>query len=208
MPSAPIPETLRAAAPAVAERFAWIVAGLARVIARGFLRHPTRAALILPLCLWLQRTRDRFNRLAARAAAGRLPRPSRPRRAAPRAAAPRTTPRLALPRRSGWLLRELGDIRHEAAFFRNQLERLLDTGEARALLEAIPTAGRLLRPLCHMLALKPALLEKPKPPRPAPPNPDPPRAPGPPPRPAMPGPPCPRLALRWPWAAIRASKPA
>ena len=208
MPTVPIPEPLRAAAPALAERFAWIIAGLIAVIARGFLRHPTRAAVIAPLCAWLQRTRNRFNRLATQAAAGRRPRATPPRPAGRhRDAARRPSARpVALPRQYGWLVHEL---RHEAAFFRNQLERLLETPEAQALLEAIPTAGRLLRPLCHMLALKPAILAKPKPPRA--PEPDRPCAAAsrpPPPRVARPEPPCPGLARRWPWVAAPIAKPA
>jgi hypothetical protein len=199
---------LRAAAPLLAGRFAAIVADLVRIIAQAFLRTP-RAGLILPVCLYLTRTAHRFTRLNAHVAAGRPPRrrPSRP-HATQRPARP-----APFPRGHAWLLPALGDLRHHGAAHRNRIEALLATPEAAALLQAAPSAGRLLRPLCHMLALRPAVLYPAKPPRPEPEKSAPPPAPPPAPiaapaAPWPPEPPCPRLRRRWPWSALRAQKPA
>jgi hypothetical protein len=184
----------------LAVRFAQILLGLIRVVALRFPRT-YRAAVALPLCLYISRTSKRLVRALLRAAAPIPPRKSRPGR--PSGATP-----IRLPTRYGWLIR---DLRHEAAVWRNQLESLLETDEAKAFLQAVPSAGRLLRPLCHMLALRPPVLRKPKP-APAP-EPEPPSAAAPaalPPRPVyvLPEPPCLRLASRWPWVPIDVKKPA
>jgi hypothetical protein len=200
-----IPDDLRLAAPDLAQRLGVILMGLAALIARGYLKHPTRQGLIVALWEYLKRTTVRFGRLATRLAEGRPPRPSRPGRPGSGA-----TP-LRFPREEAWILR---DLRHEAALFRYQLERLLDEPAARALIETAPTAARLLRPVCHMLGLKPAILApKPRPARLAAPKPAPEPAatqppPEPPARPVMPEPPCPRLRHRWPWNATQSRKPA
>src|SRR5947209_16938317 len=60
-------------------------------------------------------------------------------------------PRPLLPRRSGWLLR----LTPSAAAARSQLEYLLADPEMAALLAEVPQAGRILRPLCHMLGIPP-----------------------------------------------------
>ena len=206
MNTAPIQDDLRLAAPDLAQRLGVILMGLAALIARGYLRHPTRSTLIVALWQYLKRTTDRFGRLAARLAAGRRPRPSRPGRTGRTGAPP-----LRFPREEAWILR---DLRHEAALFRYQLERLLAEPAAKALIETAPTAARLLRPVCHMLGLKHAILApRPRRPRPAAPEPTPePVATQPPPEPqarfVMPEPPCPRLRHRWPWNATPSRKPA
>jgi hypothetical protein len=191
----------------LAVRLAEILRNLIGVIALRFVRT-NRAALVLPLCLYLQRTGKRLVRAVARSAV-----PAKPRK--PRPGRPSGGNRLRLPATYGWLLR---DLRHEAAVWRNQLEALLETDEAKTFLAATPTAGRLLRPLCHMLALRPAVLRRPRrnpasqaappPAREARAAPEP-AAPSPPhPAFALPEPPCPRLRLRWPWAFPPAARPA
>ena len=177
MHPAPIPSDLQAAAPELARRFSAIMAGLAILIARAFLKLP-RAALIMPLWRYFTHTGRRFDRLTAHIAAGRLPRKSSPGRVRP-PAEPGATPRVAWrPTTSGWLLT---DLKHEAAFFRTQLETLLADPGAAQLLATHPAAARLFRPLCHMLALdhpgppppprpsraKPAREPKPRAPRPS-----------------------------------------
>ena len=165
MHPATIPPELQAAAPELGRRFAVILAGLATLIARAFLRHP-RAALIMPLWRYLTHTARRFDRLMAHIAAGRLPRKSAPGRTRPPTepgAAPRAA---AFPNTPAWLV---VDLKHEGAYFRGQIEALLAEPAAAQLLAAHPAAARLLRPLCHMLALDrpgPA-----KPPRPSTQNP-------------------------------------
>ncbi len=178
---------LRAAAPGLAVRLAMILAGLAALIARAYLRHPTRAALILPLWKRLTRAARRFTALAARLAAGRPAKPSKPGR-------PGTRP-TPFPTRHGWLVH---DLRHEAAHFTAQLEALLAEPLAAELLANSPAAARILRPLCHMLGVTKAAIPpttpKQPPARPIPPAPT--AALRPEAAPLAP-PPCPHL--RWPW---------
>jgi len=98
--------------------------------------------------------------------APRRPRPGRPR---PALAADR--PRLP-PQRFGWLIRTVPE-KHLLAFWRGPLEELLADPETIALAAAGPRAGRLLRPLCAMLAvdLPDYLKLPPRPRRPRPPRP-------------------------------------
>ena len=87
-------------------------------------------------------------------------------------------PRSALPRSFGWLLPL---VPTEAACRATQLRAVLAEPEMVALIAAAPQATRLLRPLCRMLGLEPALLARPAipataAPRAAPPRPKRPRA--------------------------------
>ena len=158
MHPAPIPPELQAAAPELGRRFGAILAALAALIARAFFCHP-RAAMMLPLCRYFVHTARRFDRLIAHIAAGRLPRKSRPGRTPRPSALPRAAP---FPRTHAWLIT---DLKHEAAFFRHQIEALLAEPASAQLLAAHPAALRLFRPLCHMLALdRPG---PPPPPRPS-----------------------------------------
>jgi hypothetical protein len=186
----------------LAGRFAAILSLLIQTIALRYTPTPRAplAALVIP---YLQRTMRRLARLIGAVAAGHPPR-VRPRRPRPASGRRTGSPPVALPRTYGWLLR---DLRHEAAVWRNQLEALLETDDARSLLAAAPRAARLLRPLCRMLALKPALLYPPKPPPPPEPEPGPGPA-APPPRPVLPEPRRPRVALRCPWRRLPVDKPA
>jgi hypothetical protein len=69
------------------------------------------------------------------------------------------------PKNFAWLIRMLP---YEAACFGSQLQHQFSQPEMMALLEAAPQVGRLLRPLCRMLAIElpPALRLPPRPPRP------------------------------------------
>lgn len=201
MSTVAIPADLRLAAPALAARLRAILWGLAMVITNRLLRTPS-AALLPSITIYLTSTARRFLALAAHVQNGRLPRKRGGRsRSGPRPA--------ARPRQHGWLLLH---GRHEAAYWRNQLETLLAEPGTVAFLEAVPTAGRLLRPICQLLAYRPALLYPPKPkPVAAAPEPIPvaPPAPATPLRFAAPDDlPCPRLAARWPWRHLLAKNPA
>ena len=193
--------------PAPAERFALIIDGLRRAVAARIAGRRLAGPLIILICTRLGRLAGRFARLAARVAAGTAAprRPASPRRptARPRPASQR------LPRRFAWLLPL---VPGEAAAYGSQLQHLLSDPEMAALIAAAPQAGRILRPLCRMLGVRPppALLPPPPapptapshaaapaasrtapPPGPARPPPDPPLAPAPaPPRHAC-GPPVP-----------------
>jgi hypothetical protein len=161
----------RAAAPALGAALRVLLAGLATLVARGLLRHPLHAAIIVPLWTRLNRTATRFDRLMARIAAGtERPRPSRPR---PGRAAGK--PPIRLPSRRAWLLEAL---KHEAAHYTQRIEHLLADPATAALIAATPQARSLLRPLCQMLGVRHASLgvnhpaiprrrARPKPPSPA-----------------------------------------
>ena len=151
MQTAPVPAPLRAFAPDLARRVGLILAALAAIVARRFLREPRLVALIVPLWNRLNRTASRFERLMARLAAGTLP---APRRAAARRVRPLPVPRRAgLPTGRGWLVRALGP---EAAACASQLEHLLAEPGVAELLAAAPAARRVLGPLRHMLGVGPA----------------------------------------------------
>ena len=163
------------APPALADRFARLIEGLCRALAaRG-----TGLGLAGPLLalLWsrLRRTTVRFARLAEKVRAGTLP-PPRRRLRSPRPVQP---PPPRLPRGFAWLVRRLP----QAAAAASQLQYLLADPAMADLLAAAPQAGRLLRPLCRMLGVRPPPLLRPPPPvRPPPsgrrPRPAPPSGPG------------------------------
>ena len=127
-------------------RLGWILAGLAAVVARRFLREPKLVGLIIPLWSWLGRSGRRFERAVTR------PRVVRVVVVRPAQVGRKVLARVRLPSRRGWLVRTLG---YEAAGYGCQLEALLAEPELQALLVAVPSAGRILRPLCRMLGVAP-----------------------------------------------------
>ena len=140
MPPAAIP-----AAPA--ESFARLIDRLCRAVAARGGRGRLAGPLILLVWARLRRIAARFARLAARAQAGApLAAPRRP--ASPRPGGP---PPARLPRGFAWLVR----LVPEAASGASQLQHLLAAPEMAELLAAAPQAGRLLRPLCRMLGVRP-----------------------------------------------------
>jgi hypothetical protein len=124
-----------------------------------------------------------FRRVAERIAAGRpfprrrgaIARPGTADTPGGAPGTPRKPPADPLPRRQGWL----GFYLPEIVLHRGQLSQLLATPEMAALIEAAPVQmGRVLRPLCRMLGLKPPPAIAPPPrrrpvrqPRPRPPEP-------------------------------------
>jgi hypothetical protein len=197
-----------AALAAFDQRLTAILMALRPLIAHHFLRHSwVPNAIAVPLWNRIGRYAARLSRLIALVAANTLPKPCRPRpRPMPAQPAERARkPHPPIPRHHGWMLAAMG---WHVAGYRNQLETLLAAPEAAGFLAAAPNAGRLLRPICHMLGIDvPALRRPPRPrrqscprPRTIPrleptPEPAPEPAPGPPVRPF-----CPRLLARWPWA--------
>ena len=171
-----------------AERFAGIIAWLNRDVAAWAAKNRAAAPLILLLWGRLNRLALRMTALAARVAAGTAaPR----RRTVPRPASARPRkPDPRLPRRFAWLVRLVPGT----GAFGSQLQYLLADPEMTALIAAAPQAGRILRPLCRMLGVRPPpnLLR----PRPAP--------PAAPPRPAASGraPPPPSPSARSPSAPL------
>ena len=143
--------------------------------AHGARSHADQPAWLL-LNNYLERTRLRLLRLIALWQANALPPPRlrapRPRKD-PIAAAPRP------PRARAWMLTRAG---HHAAAQAAQLQHLLEQPETRGFLAEVPRAVRLLRPLAHLLGLRPLPAPLARPPRPPRPRPAPkPRAPKPPP---------------------------
>ncbi len=135
--------------PTPADRFALIIGGLRRAIAARSGGAGGAAPLLMLLWTRLLRLSGRFARLAARVAAGTASprRPASPRRAAGRS----RPPYRRLPRGFAWLPRQVP----EAAAYGSQLRHLLADPEMAALIAAAPQAGRLLRPLCRTLGIRP-----------------------------------------------------
>ena len=138
------PFNLPATTPELALRLSLILAGLAGLVARRFLRMPRLMGLTVLLCGRIGRAAWRFARLLMRPARVRAPRVRTDRAAGDQA---RTR---ALPQGRGWLVRELG---WEAAGCASQLQALLDDPAMQAVVAAFPGAGRILRPLCRMLGV-------------------------------------------------------
>jgi hypothetical protein len=139
------------------DRFAWLFDGLCKVI--GADAHKLRMEAALAWAIWT-RVRvlgERLVALMARADAGRL----RVRRAATPPASPLQgevengrhmvgcAPGPRLPREFGWVRRVLPQI----AQFAGVLSYLLDDPAVVALVQKAPEAGRILRPLCHLLGV-------------------------------------------------------
>ena len=106
---------------------------------------PAVVPLIVPIWGRLSRLRQRFDRFVARVLAGLVPR-------APvvgRVQVARVATGVRLPAGYGWLVRMVP----EAAQFGAQFQALLDDPEIGPALVAAPGAGRVLRPLCKMLAV-------------------------------------------------------
>jgi hypothetical protein len=188
MSAAPLLAPVQAFAPDFARRLGLILAGLAALIARRFLREPRLAALIIPLWTRLNRAARRFARLMAGLAAGRLPPPRRPHPGGPRGA--RVFPGGRL-----WLVRALG---HEAAGYLAQLESLLAEPAAAGLLAEVPAARRIVFPLGRLLGLRAcAPARRPRAPRPARPRP-----------PPLFAPTSPHPSAHWPWLSASFRKRA
>jgi len=150
-------------APDFAHRLGVILAGLAALVARHFLRDPFRAPLILPLWTHLSRAARRLDRAFARLAAGFSPPSRRPHPSGLHRAS-------ALPTRRGWLAAALGP---EAAAYASQIESLLAEPAAADALARSPAARRTLAPIRRMLGLAAPRPRRPRPrarpqPRPAP----------------------------------------
>ncbi len=155
---APLPPELHTAASTLASKLRLILTGLEALLSLRLLRGPGRALYIRPLANLIGRTLDRFTRLMDRLAAGRplpAPRPRAP-RPAPNPPAPRP---LRLPRRPGWLI---AAIVNQAANYHSQLETLLATPEAQAILAAHPAALRTLAPIRRLLHIEPYTPEIPR----------------------------------------------
>ncbi len=168
----------------IAARFTLILAGLNHAIGMVLARRePVSAVWLgtrvfisrpeiprhakLPVEIWrlllnrLSRSAERLQALYDRWRAGTLPKPrNRPSRAATpcdavladAAPVPRAAPALRLPRARFWVIARIG---YQAAGHASQLTHLFDEPDFTEFLAAAPQAGRILRPLCHMLGIAP-----------------------------------------------------
>jgi len=156
-----------------------IVAALQKAAAARAGRDHAVAPLVTLLWTRLARLTARFDALVARLTAGHPAAPCRQRTRPTSTAPARKAPAagLRLPRSHTWLIRLLPG---EAACFGGQLQALLADPAMAALLAAAPEAGRILRPLCRLLAIAPEGMlalpsaagkpaPKPRPAKPAPP---------------------------------------
>lgn len=157
--------------PSVADRVAGIIDALCSAVPTLIARDRSAGPLTILIYSRLRRLAARFAALAARVAAGILPAPRRRAAACSEmpAARPARPPRL-LPAGFGWLARLVPG----AACFGGQLQHLLLTDpEMASLLAAAPQAGRMLRSLLWMTAIRPLpeILRRPaRPARSAPPS--------------------------------------
>ena len=189
MPTQPAPGTIEAPAPLtgpeIAREVGHVLTGLCAVIAAAFDRHPIFVYILNDLWTRLNRAKQRFTRVMDNLHAGRKPRPSRPGTAA---GAVGGMPPAKLPNGYGWLIRA---IPYKAAAYLCLLEHIFARPGVEDLIKSSPEAQRILRPICHMLGMKPAFLARPRTPRakkpeaPAPITPQKPRKPRPPPDPAL-----------------------
>jgi len=126
--------------------------------------------LMMLIWRYLHRPVQRLQRLIEKLQAGTLT-PPRPRAITPTPPIPRA-PKLRLPNHHAWLIRLI----QRTAQLHAQLEILIARPEMAELLAAAPQAGRILRPLCRMLGIRPLppILRLPprprraRPPKPAP----------------------------------------
>jgi hypothetical protein len=146
-----------AAAHSLTDRFAWLFDGLCKAI--GVDAHSQRMEAALAWAIW-NRVRllgDRLIALAERVRAGRLParRKSTPRPGAlpqrERETRRSVVEAVRLPRGFGWV----GRLLQEAAKYAGALQYMLRDPEMAALVEKAPQAGSMLRPLCHLLGVRP-----------------------------------------------------
>ncbi len=150
------------AAPSLSAHLASAIGLLCQGLTASLPGNLGKAAVILAAWSRLRRLLARFAALVAAVEAGRISvrRRTTAGRRRPRPATPLATPPVRLPGGSGWLLRLAPVL--DTRIGRSQVESLLGAPEFGALLAQAPQAGRILRPLCHMLGIEtPAALRLP-----------------------------------------------
>ena len=132
-----------------------------------------RFDLSLKRAIWhrISRLSLRFRALALNPRLRRARKPSaKPDPAPEPASQPRTAKRREIPAQKGWLLQTFHG--HHIPYVRGHLIRLLEDPDLSRLHSETPSIGRVLRPLCHMLAIPLPdylkLARKPRPPAPKP----------------------------------------
>ena len=152
------------ASTALGQAFAAIINGICAVVGARVAAVPPLAVVLSQVYWRIARRLSRLDRLVLQWHAGTVPRPRPPRAARPTASNP-AAPRPRIPDGHAMLIH----LAQRTAQYRVDLEIFLDRPDTRALLRAAPQAGRILRPLCRILAVDlPAYLRAPPRPKPAP----------------------------------------
>jgi hypothetical protein len=144
------------------DRFICLMEGLMNDVAAEVVWDWTPILLIKLLWRRFRHLKARFASIMARYHAGMLPAPGSARRspARPRSASPSPPP--VLPTHAGWVLEKINGTMIPGY----ELEKMVADPELEALVAEVPQLGRVLRPLCRMLAVKPpAWLRLPRRPR-------------------------------------------
>ena len=151
-----------AAAYTLTDRFTWLIDGLCRAIGSDAYKRRVDAVLVLAIWNRVRRLSERFLAVVARVQSGRPRRRHEkspdPDRSALRPDPPQVREReksaanaaVKLPREFGWIRTLLP----ETGQYAGVLAYLLRDPEMAALLEKAPEAGRMLRPLCHLLGVR------------------------------------------------------
>ena len=124
----------------------WFLGKLVGLVGWRLTGHP-RAACAMDVQRYLNRSVRRFLKVLERFAAGEVFRTRASRAGEVRAAS--AAPRVRLPMEFGWVARLGEDVRMAAAMIGHHLNRT----EVSALIAACPQAQRVLRPVCHLLAI-------------------------------------------------------
>lgn len=136
----------------VAGKFALIMGGLCHMVPKLIARDRSAGPLIILIFDHLRRLARRFAALAARAQIGTLP--AIRRRRARSATRPAASSRARSPLPSGFAW--LGKLMPETQAYGMQLQQLvLNDPEVAALIAACPQAGRILRSILWMTAIRP-----------------------------------------------------
>ena len=181
--------------PSLTDRFAAIIRGLRSDVCQRGNQIRLPAWLVTLIYARLTRMIDRFAAIVAKDIANPTPKPQAPIRIRPpkpapdpvvpdpaaSAPAPPAPPRP--PHQFAWLIRLVPPTitqGNAAANGRINIQSLLEDAELQSLIARNPAAGRIFRPLCHLLGIPtPPILRRPRQPRPPRAEPQPPRAPKP-----------------------------
>ena len=141
------------APPSLADRFAAIIAWLLKAACtENNRRRAMDGPLTTAFIFRVQRLRNRFVALYAKWKAGRLPARRRRRRAGPARPTDKPRPPSLLPRSFAWLHRFVPESAPPAA---GKMFPLFEDPELLAFHDAAPQVGRILRPYCWMVGVKP-----------------------------------------------------
>jgi len=168
--------------PSLTDRFAAIIRGLRSDVCQRGNQIRLPAWLVTLIYARLTRMIDRFAAIVARDLANPTPKPQAPTRIRPARPTPDPAPARP-PHQFAWLIRLVPPTitqGNAAANGRINIQSLLADPELQSLIARNPAAGRIFRPLCHMLGIPtPSILRRPRQPRAPRPESQPPRAPQP-----------------------------